>query len=121
MSRKELLRRQRIPRKFDFGITLVVCIHVLGISFSSNHPSERVKIHPASVNKTHGDFESLWLAYHQKVKTSQVFVRDSTMVYPYGLLLFGGELELHHDTGVITVRWGVSSVTRAWTWAHEMG
>ena len=48
-------------------------------------------------------FESRWLVYYEKVLTSRVFLRDSTMVTPYPLLLFGGELKVRHAEHVVTV------------------
>jgi hypothetical protein len=33
----------------------------------------------------------------------QVFVRESSMVPVYSLLLFGGALEVHHEKGLLTV------------------
>ena len=38
-----------------------------------------------------------------QVRTSKVFLRDSTMVSPYPLLLFGGELKVKHAQQLITV------------------
>jgi ATP-dependent RNA helicase DHX57 len=57
----------------------------------------RVFLHPSSVNFTDADFVSPWLVFHQKQATSKVFIRDSSMVTPYALLLFGGELEVLHQ------------------------
>ncbi|RLV88746.1 hypothetical protein DV515_00015325, partial [Chloebia gouldiae] len=69
-----------------------------------------VHIHPSSVNyqkrqrqeeQCHSDqavmclsqtrhFESPYLVYHEKIKTSRVFIRDCSMVSVYPLVLFGG-------------------------------
>ena len=41
----------------------------------------------------------------------KVFLRDSTMVTPYAVLLFGGPLRVHHKEGIVTVGdkgWGES-------------
>lgn len=35
-------------------------------------------------------FESPYLVYHEKIKTSRVFIRDCSMVSVYPLVLFGG-------------------------------
>lgn len=35
-------------------------------------------------------FDSPYLVYHEKIKTSRVFVRDCSMVSVYPLVLFGG-------------------------------
>ncbi|KAL4238484.1 ATP-dependent RNA helicase [Mactra antiquata] len=53
-------------------------------------PDGYVKIHPSSVNFQVRFYESPYLVYHEKVKTSRIFIRDSTMVSVYPLLLFGG-------------------------------
>ena len=37
-------------------------------------------------------FPSRWLVYNQKVKSSDIFIRDSSCVSDYALLLFGGAL-----------------------------
>ncbi|ETV88296.1 hypothetical protein, variant 1 [Aphanomyces astaci] len=66
--------------------------------------TERVFIHPSSVNFTRSQFESPWLVYNELVQTSKIFVRESTMVAPYALLLFGGELTVQHEK-VLLFRW----------------
>nr|XP_020832636.1 putative ATP-dependent RNA helicase DHX57 isoform X3 [Phascolarctos cinereus] len=49
-----------------------------------------VHIHPSSVNYQMRHFDSPYLVYHEKIKTSRVFIRDCSMVSVYPLLLFGG-------------------------------
>ncbi|XP_069118914.1 putative ATP-dependent RNA helicase DHX57 [Argopecten irradians] len=49
-----------------------------------------IHIHPSSVNFQVNHYESPYLVYHEKVKTSRIFIRDCTMVSVYPLLLFGG-------------------------------
>ncbi|XP_025061494.1 putative ATP-dependent RNA helicase DHX57 isoform X2 [Alligator sinensis] len=49
-----------------------------------------VHIHPSSVNYQTKHFDSPYLVYHEKIKTSRVFVRDCSMVSVYPLVLFGG-------------------------------
>ncbi|KAM9317170.1 putative ATP-dependent RNA helicase DHX57 [Gastrophryne carolinensis] len=49
-----------------------------------------VHIHPSSINYQERNFKSPYLVYHEKVKTSRVFVRDCSMVSVYPLVLFGG-------------------------------
>ncbi|CAG9465122.1 unnamed protein product [Pedinophyceae sp. YPF-701] len=63
----------------------------------------RVFLHPASCNFKQGKFESGWLVYTECVQTSKVFIRESSMVPVYAVLLFGGELTVHHDEGLIKV------------------
>ncbi|KAI8788572.1 ATP-dependent RNA helicase DHX57 [Biomphalaria glabrata] len=49
-----------------------------------------VHIHPSSVNFQARHFSSPYLVYHEKVKTTKVYIRDCSMVSVYPLLLFGG-------------------------------
>lgn len=64
---------------------------------------ERLFLHPESVNFHEGNFETRWLAYFAKVKTTRLFVRDSTMVSPYAILLFGGDIAVQHKKGQMSV------------------
>lgn len=64
---------------------------------------ERLFLHPESVNFHEGKYETRWLAYFSKVKTSRTFVRDSTMVSPYAILLFGGKITIQHEKKQMTV------------------
>lgn len=59
----------------------------------------RVFLHPSSVNSDERQFLSQWLVYHDKVKSTQVFIRDSCMVHPVALIcLCGKELrEIRHE------------------------
>jgi hypothetical protein len=50
----------------------------------------RVSIHPSSVNARRAEFTYPFVAYAEKIKTSATFIRDTTMVSPYTLILFGG-------------------------------
>ncbi|XP_057519359.1 DExH-box ATP-dependent RNA helicase DExH1 [Amaranthus tricolor] len=52
----------------------------------------QVDIHPASVNAGVHLFPLPYLVYSEKVKTTSIFVRDSTNISDYALLLFGGSL-----------------------------
>ncbi|XP_062934635.1 putative ATP-dependent RNA helicase DHX57 isoform X2 [Cynocephalus volans] len=49
-----------------------------------------VHIHPSSVNYQVRHFDSPYLLYHEKIKTSRVFIRDCSVVSVYPLVLFGG-------------------------------
>uniref|UniRef100_A0A3Q2CQ92 RNA helicase n=1 Tax=Cyprinodon variegatus TaxID=28743 RepID=A0A3Q2CQ92_CYPVA len=51
-----------------------------------------VHVHPSSVNYTVRHYDSPYLVYHEKVKTSRIFIRDCSMVSVYPLVLFGGDL-----------------------------
>ncbi|CAH9063561.1 unnamed protein product [Cuscuta europaea] len=52
----------------------------------------KVDIHPASVNATVHLFPLPFIVYSEKVKTSSIYVRDSTNISDYTLLMFGGNL-----------------------------
>jgi len=62
-----------------------------------------VKLHPCSVNFEKKKFPSPFLIFHEKVKTSDIFLRDATMVSPYCLLLFGGRIFLEEKKSMIKV------------------
>ena len=74
-----------------------------------------VGIHPSSINSKLGTTGSggastsattpqfPFLVFHEKVKTSRVFVRDSTVVAPAALLLFGGVIDVHHASGRVSL------------------
>lgn len=65
-----------------------------------------VHVHPSSVNYTARHYKSPYLVYHEKVKTSRVFIRDCSMVSVYPLVLFGGgqvNVELHKGEFVISL------------------
>ena len=49
-----------------------------------------VNLHPSSVTATVGYFDTPYLVYHEKIKTSRVFVRELSMVPMYPMILFGG-------------------------------
>ena len=54
----------------------------------------RVFIHPGSINFDVGKFDSGWLVYTEMVATAKLYVRESSMVPIYALLLFGGKSQL---------------------------
>ncbi|XP_050431299.1 ATP-dependent DNA/RNA helicase DHX36 isoform X2 [Adelges cooleyi] len=54
----------------------------------------KVDVHPKSVNAGDCYFESPLLLYHTKLKTSSIFLHDTTMVYPFPLVLFANSLKV---------------------------
>lgn len=65
-----------------------------------------VHVHPSSVNYTVRHYTSPYLVYHEKVKTSRIFIRDCSMVSVYPLVLFGGgqvSVELHKGEFLISL------------------
>lgn len=59
--------------------------------------------HPSSVCSHESKFRHNWAVYSEQLKTSQLFVRDVTVVSPYALLLFGGAIVYEHDKGLLRV------------------
>lgn len=52
---------------------------------------EDLALHPSCITgKAKDSLSSKYLVYHERVKTSRVFIRDATPVSPYALILFGG-------------------------------
>ncbi|KAJ0411570.1 hypothetical protein ATCC90586_004220 [Pythium insidiosum] len=64
---------------------------------------ERVFLHPSSCNFVQSQYDSPWLLYTELVQTSKLFVRESSMVNPYALLLFGGALEVAHEKNLLVL------------------
>lgn len=63
-----------------------------------------VNIHPSSVNAIVRHFASPFLVYQEKVKTSRIFIRDSTMVSLLPLVLFSGRsigIQMHGGQFII--------------------
>ncbi|XP_008442925.3 DExH-box ATP-dependent RNA helicase DExH1 isoform X1 [Cucumis melo] len=52
----------------------------------------KVDIHPGSVNAGVHIFPLPYMVYSEKVKTTSIYIRDSTNISDYALLLFGGNL-----------------------------
>lgn len=63
----------------------------------------RVFIHPSSINFATGKFESGWLVYSDIMETSKIFIRECSMVPVYSVLLFGGNIVVEHEKGMILV------------------
>ena len=61
----------------------------------------QVSIHPMSVNHM-GTPSSAFLVYPEKVRTSKVYIRDSTPVSALHVLLFSRELKINHETGQVS-------------------
>ncbi|XP_040013256.1 ATP-dependent RNA helicase DHX29 [Xiphias gladius] len=64
-------------------------------------PQGKAQVHPSSVNRnlqTHG-----WLLYQEKVKYTKIYLRDTTLVSPFPMLLFGGDIDIQHRERLITL------------------
>lgn len=59
----------------------------------------RVELHPKSVNTKAEGFESNFLVYHLKLKSTKLYIYDSTMVHSLPLLFFGHGLKRYEEEG----------------------
>ena len=59
----------------------------------------KVDIHPSSVNARMADPRHPWLMYSEKVKTTDIFLRSTSVVSDFALLLFGGDLHPSSKAG----------------------
>lgn len=64
----------------------------------------KVNIHPKSVNAKQSSFESPFIVYHQKMKTTSIFLYDTTMASPLPLIFFGGQLKFVKEDGFDIVK-----------------
>eukprot|EP01119_Soliformovum_irregulare_P013905 TRINITY_DN3746_c0_g2_i2.p1 TRINITY_DN3746_c0_g2~~TRINITY_DN3746_c0_g2_i2.p1 ORF type:complete len:1292 (+),score=525.82 TRINITY_DN3746_c0_g2_i2:491-3877(+) len=69
----------------------------------SNPNFQVAKIHPSSVNDGQVPSGYRYVVFQNLVKSSQVFLRETTFVSPLSLLLFGGKIDVQHENGTITV------------------
>lgn len=61
----------------------------------------KAQVHPSSVNRdlqVHG-----WLLYQEKVRYAKVYLRETTLISPFPILLFGGDIEVQHREHLLTV------------------
>ncbi|XP_036894439.1 ATP-dependent RNA helicase DHX29 [Sturnira hondurensis] len=61
----------------------------------------KAQVHPSSVNRalqTHG-----WLLYQEKVRYARVHLRETTLISPFPVLLFGGDIEVQHRERLLSV------------------
>jgi len=71
--------------------------------FSADPGSERVFLHPSSTLFSAQSFanNAAFLSYWTRVQTSKVFAREATPAGAYGMLLFGGPVELVPGMGLL--------------------
>lgn len=61
----------------------------------------KAQVHPSSVNRdlqTYG-----WLLYQEKVRYARVYLRETTLITPFPVLLFGGDIEVQHRERLLSV------------------
>jgi ATP-dependent RNA helicase DHX36 len=59
----------------------------------------KVEFHLKSVNSKRRSFTGRFFVYNTKIKSSSVFIHDSTLVPPFPLLFFGGLISSTRDAG----------------------
>eukprot|EP00252_Welwitschia_mirabilis_P022645 TRINITY_DN6191_c0_g1_i1.p1 TRINITY_DN6191_c0_g1~~TRINITY_DN6191_c0_g1_i1.p1 ORF type:complete len:1460 (-),score=349.95 TRINITY_DN6191_c0_g1_i1:511-4890(-) len=64
---------------------------------------QEVFIHPSSINHSVSHFPHTFIVFLEKVQTSKIFLRDTTLISPYSVLLFGGSINIKHQTGSVDV------------------
>ncbi|KAI9107308.1 hypothetical protein K1719_021696 [Acacia pycnantha] len=62
-----------------------------------------VHIHPSSINSSSKAFQYPFLVFLEKVETNRVFLRDTSIISPYPILLFGGSINVQHQTGLVII------------------
>ncbi|KFK40917.1 hypothetical protein AALP_AA2G060100 [Arabis alpina] len=73
-------------------------------SYSAWYDGRReVHIHPSSINSNFKAFQYPFLVFLEKVETNKVYLRDTTIVSPFSILLFGGSINVHHQSGSVTI------------------
>ena len=70
---------------------------------TSSSKEETVQLHPASVLFGKKTFQDPFIIFHEKVKTSAVFIRDGTLVKAIPLMLFATEIKVLHLEGIVVV------------------
>ena len=63
----------------------------------------KVNFHPKSVNSNEREFAGRYMIYHTMVKSSSVFVHDATLIPPFPLLFFGGNISVRRDDDQETI------------------
>ncbi|CAN1169579.1 DExH-box ATP-dependent RNA helicase DExH7, chloroplastic [Linum perenne] len=72
--------------------------------FSTWYDGRReVHIHPSSVNSSSKTLQYPFAVFLDKVETNRVFIRDTTIISPFSLLLFGGSINIQHQSGLVTI------------------
>ena len=78
--------------------------HLEKVACTAETPQGKAQVHPSSVNRhlqTHG-----WLLYQEKVRYGRIYLRDTTLISPFALLLFGGDIDVHHRERLVALdRW----------------
>ena len=89
------------PTKKGNASASAVKLHVRAADRTLSEP-DSASVHPGSVNGNldGGAWRSCYVAFHERVKTTKVYMRDSTPVPPLAMMLLaGGDLHREHGGG----------------------
>lgn len=94
---------------FNLGVVWCVCVCLAGNTTCLTQTGQ-VFLHPTSVNHSKnpragggGGGRLSYMVYLERVQTTRVYIRDSTLVPPLAFLLFGGELSIKHEEATVTI------------------
>ncbi|OAY64742.1 ATP-dependent RNA helicase Dhx29 [Ananas comosus] len=62
-----------------------------------------VHIHPSSVNHSLKSARYPFLVFLEKVETTKIFLRDTSIISPYAILLFGGSMVVQHQAASVMI------------------
>lgn len=79
--------------------TYTLCIHLVYIHRPPKLYTQdsKVKFHPKSVNSDETSFDNKFLIYHTKIRSTAIFLHDTSMITPFPLLFFGGKISVDRD------------------------
>ncbi|KAK5841973.1 DExH-box ATP-dependent RNA helicase DExH7, chloroplastic [Gossypium arboreum] len=92
----------------ELGITGVALSRLKLNPATKGHPfwydgRREVHIHPSSINSSLKSFQHPFLVFLEKVETNKVFLRDTTIISPFSILLFGGLINIQHQSGLVAI------------------
>ncbi|GMI87912.1 hypothetical protein like AT1G58060 [Hibiscus trionum] len=92
----------------ELGITGATLSRLKPNPTTKGHPvwydgRREVHIHPTSINSSLKSFQHPFLVFLEKVETNKVFLRDTTIISPFSILLFGGLINIQHQSGLVAI------------------
>ncbi|ORX97986.1 P-loop containing nucleoside triphosphate hydrolase protein [Basidiobolus meristosporus CBS 931.73] len=85
----------------------IVRYHTDTRQYTTGPNEDSVFIHPSSINyRPRGSepvYSSNWFVYHTLMKSSKVFVWETSAVDQYAVVLFGDKLDIKHDIQLLSV------------------
>lgn len=67
------------------------------------HKNEQLYFHSSSINHHKVDLESEWVIFHEKFATRKVFVTATSLIKPFGLLLFAKSIKVIHTERKVVI------------------